>query len=293
MAGIWAGRTARAPHAAGERDRLPRIVVLDGAKTLGAKILVAGGGRCNVTHDVVDETTFAGSSRHAIRKVLRRFDVPQTVEFFRELDVELKREETGKLFPVTDRARTVLDALLRAARDAGVEILHPWRVDGVETCERRTDQAINKSVPFSDCVINESATIKSVPFSGGATKSPKMGTDLFVVRGASMPTIRAAKVILATGGKSLPKTGSDGHGHDIARHLGHSITPRVFPGLVPLTLPKDLAHYKQKLALDYAELVYNGLWFTPLRESLDGVVAMGLRPCPDRRPSPSSPSPAW
>ena len=54
-----------------------------------------------------------------------------------------------------------------------------------------------------------------------------------------MPTIRAAKVILATGGKSLPKTGSDGHGYDIARDLGHSITPRVFPGLVPLTLPKS------------------------------------------------------
>ena len=121
MAAIWARRSAPG-H---------RVVVLDGARTLGAKILVAGGGRCNVTHDVVDETAFAGSSRPAIRKVLRRFGVAETIAFFREQGVALKREETGKLFPTTDRARTVLDALLGAARTAGVEVRHPWRVEEV------------------------------------------------------------------------------------------------------------------------------------------------------------------
>src|SRR5881396_30921 len=109
-----------------------RIVVLDGARTLGAKILVAGGGRCNVTHHEVDETAFAGSTRPAIRKILRRFDVARTVEFFADLGVALKREETGKLFPVSDRARTVLDAVLPCARDAGVTVRHPWRVEAVE-----------------------------------------------------------------------------------------------------------------------------------------------------------------
>jgi len=71
MAAIWAGRTK------GGR----RIVCLDGASRLGAKILIAGGGRCNVTHDTVDEHAFAGSSPNAIRKVLRRFDVPETIGF--------------------------------------------------------------------------------------------------------------------------------------------------------------------------------------------------------------------
>ena len=88
-----------------------RIVLLDGARTLGAKILVAGGGRCNVTHHAVDADAYAGSSRNAIRKVLRQFDVSQTVAFFDQLGVQLKREETGKLFPVSDSARTVLNAL--------------------------------------------------------------------------------------------------------------------------------------------------------------------------------------
>ncbi len=187
MAGIWAGRT----------NPKRRIVLLDSAQKLGAKILVAGGGRCNVTHEVVDETAYAGSSRNAIKKVLKRFDVPPTVEFFRELGVELKREETGKLFPMTDSARTVLDALLRAARTANVNILHPRRVQKID----------------------------------------KQG-DVFHVAG-DWGSIETPKVVLATGGRSLPKSGSDGHGYSMARALGHHLTARIFPALVPLTLPKD------------------------------------------------------
>lgn len=198
MAGIWAGRTLRSA------SPRPSVVLLDGARTLGAKILVAGGGRCNVTHDQVDEKAYSGSSPNAIRKVLRRFDVPQTVQFFREIGVELKREETGKLFPTTDLARTVLDALLRAAAAADVRIQHPWRVRAV-----RSD--------------NGAFVIEA---DGGGDDRPPT-------------TLRARRVILATGGRSLPKTGSDGQGYQIVRSLGHTLTPRIFPGLVPLTLPKD------------------------------------------------------
>lgn len=210
MAAIWAGRTIAA---AGVNEAArPRIVVLDGARSLGAKILVAGGGRCNVTHDVVDETAYAGSSRNAIRKVLRQFDVPRTIEFFRELGVELKREETGKLFPVTDKARTVLNALLDAARAAGAEIVHPWRVHAIPN--------------ESKCVAENAHESISNRFR-------------FVISARTGETIIAQRVVLATGGKSLPKTGSDGHGYLLAQQLGHSITPRVFPALVPLTLPRD------------------------------------------------------
>ena len=72
FASIWAGRTIRA----GGLDRAgASVVAVDGAKKLGAKVLVAGGGRCNVTHHAVDETAYAGASRNAIRKVLRGFGV--------------------------------------------------------------------------------------------------------------------------------------------------------------------------------------------------------------------------
>lgn len=179
------------------------MLALDGARKLGAKILVAGGGRCNVTHDVVDESAYNGSSRNAIKKVLRRFDVPETVEFFRELGVELKREETGKLFPTTDDAHTVLDALLGAVRGAGARVVHPWRVAGVE----RTGEGF--------VITREGAPEGEDPIG---------------------PVVVARRVILATGGKALPRSGSDGHGYEIARSLGHSVTARVFPALVPLTL---------------------------------------------------------
>jgi len=116
-----------------------RVVILDGAKKLGAKILIAGGGRCNVTHHEVDESAFAGSTRPAIRKVLGRFDVTRTVAFFEEIGVVLKREETGKLFPTTDDAHTVLNALLDEARRCGVEIMHPRRVDSVARAETAFD----------------------------------------------------------------------------------------------------------------------------------------------------------
>lgn len=120
MAAIFAGRRGK------------RVVAFDAAPRIGAKILISGGGRCNVTHDVVRAQDFNGN-RNAIAKVLRAFDVARTVAFFEELGVPLKREETGKLFPVSDRARDVVDALLRAAREAGVEIRTGVRVSVIQS----------------------------------------------------------------------------------------------------------------------------------------------------------------
>ena len=94
FAAIHAGRAA-------DDSKLPfSMVAVDTARKLGAKILVAGGGRCNVTHHQVDEQDYACSTPAAIRKVLKRYGVAEVVEFFAKAGVELKREETGKLFPV-------------------------------------------------------------------------------------------------------------------------------------------------------------------------------------------------
>lgn len=192
FAAIHAGRTLRAA------GKSARVVAVDGARRLGAKILVAGGGRCNVTHHAVDEKQYSASSLHAVRNVLGRFGVADTVAFFAERGVELKREETGKLFPVTDDAHTVLNALLDACGDAGVELLHPWRAAAVS----RQD--------------------------GG-----------FAVTGAQPggqpETLLADRLILATGGKALPRTGSDGAGYAFATLLGHTVS-EVFPALVPLVV---------------------------------------------------------
>jgi predicted Rossmann fold flavoprotein len=202
---VGAGAAGLMTAVAAGRAGLKGVIALDGARTLGAKILVAGGGRCNVTHHAVHERDYAGATPAAIRRVLSRFTVEQTIDFFAGLGVELKREETGKLFPVTDNARTVLQALLRAAADVGVEIRHPDRVLAIETCE------------------DASFRIRS-----------------------EHGTLCARRVVLATGGRSLPKSGSDGAGLEMAVSLGHTLTERVVPSLVPLLLQEG--HWLRELS---------------------------------------------
>src|SRR5512145_870915 len=92
-----------------------RVTLLNAHPKVGLKILMSGGTRCNVTHREVSERDYNTSgSRMFVRNVLRAFTPDQTLEWMRDLGVELKLEETGKYFPVTDDAQTVLDALLRA-----------------------------------------------------------------------------------------------------------------------------------------------------------------------------------
>ena len=222
MSAIFAGRVAMAGGGGegggggGGGSRKARVVALDGAKSLGAKILVAGGGRCNVTHHRVEARQYAGSPAASINRVLSRFGVEDTVSFFEELGVTLKREETGKLFPTTDKARTVLDALLRAAREAGVELRFPWRVASVE-----------RVLADGECGGDGGVFVVHREVGSGGGVEEGLGGKRY---------LRARRVILATGGRSLPRSGSDGVGHEIARSFGHTITSPVTPALVPLLL---------------------------------------------------------
>jgi predicted Rossmann fold flavoprotein len=175
------------------------VILLDGAAKPGAKILVSGGSRCNVTNTVVTERDYWGGKRTIIRRVLRALPVAATVDFFRELGVTLKEEPNGKLFPTTDRSRDVLDALLRAAHESGVVLSSSTRVHEVTPAPHG--------------------------FSINTSHGPRT----------------ASQVVLATGGLSLPKTGSDGGGLTIARRLGHTIVPTT-PALAPLVVDGDWFH---------------------------------------------------
>ena len=207
FAAIWAGRNSKAHPI--------RIAVFDGAKKLGAKILVAGGGRCNVTHCRVTEHDFAGSSPAAIRKVLRRFSVAQTIQFFSDAGVELKEEETGKLFPVTDSARTILNVLIDQSKESHASIVHPARV----------------------------AEVEHLPCDGAVSELKKEPRFRVVVESG---VVLARHVIVCTGGKSLPKSGSDGSGYRLLEKLGHSIAKPLVPALVPLVLEES--HWIRELS---------------------------------------------
>jgi predicted Rossmann fold flavoprotein len=191
MAAISIGRSLKAQ---GIDPKSKRILLIDGAKKIGIKILVAGGGRCNVTHHVVDEQQYATTKPPIVRSALKRFSAQDSIDFFQELGVTLKKEPTGKMFPTSDDAHTVLHALLDEVDRLGITILHPWRVDRVEQDE-------------SGFVVHEDDE-----------RDP----------------IHAERLVLATGGKALPKSGSDGHGYTIAQSLGHTMTNDILPALVPL-----------------------------------------------------------
>ena len=108
----------------GDRD----VVVLDGASSLGAKILVSGGGRCNVTNAVVEASDFWQKRSPFVRRVLRSFTVEETIAFFREIGVGLHEEPGGKLFPDSNKARSLLAALLAEAERLGVGLRTGHRV---------------------------------------------------------------------------------------------------------------------------------------------------------------------
>jgi predicted Rossmann fold flavoprotein len=183
------------------QNRSRSVVLIEGARKPGAKILVSGGSRCNLSNTVVTERDFWGGRSTIVRRVLRAFPVDETITFFRELGVEVHAEPGGKLFPNSNRSREVLDALLRESDRVGV----------VLTCGQR---------------------VVDVTVRGTGLRTERgNGFELTTTAG----TLHATAVVLATGGQSLPKSGSDGVGFVIARELGHTIVPPT-PGLVPLLL---------------------------------------------------------
>lgn len=190
VAAIFAARSGR------------RTLLLERTRDGGRKILISGGGRCNVLPSAMrpDRYTTA-SSPNTLKKMLRSWPLPEQQRFFEgQVGVKLVMEpETGKLFPESNRARDVRDGLVRLAMGAGAEIRFEQRVADVEPLEN--------------------------------------GTWRIVLEGEA--PIHAAAVVIATGGLSVPSTGSDGTGLRIARRLGHEVH-ELYPALTPLTATPPL-----------------------------------------------------
>ncbi len=183
-AAIWAGRGPRP------------VILLEATDKPGQKILISGGGRCNVLPSRISPAEYhTDGSPNTLRKILAAWPLAQVRRFFEDdLAVPLAlEEESGKLFPVTNRAGTVLDALLGAAQAGGVALRLHARSTAVEAAG-----------------------------------------DHWLVRLESGETLAAGRVIVATGGLSVPSTGSDGEGLRMALALGHMLIP-TYPALTPLT----------------------------------------------------------
>jgi predicted Rossmann fold flavoprotein len=170
------------------------VTVIERTSDGGRKILISGGGRCNILPVALQPERFVTESpTHLLRAMLRAWPLAAQREFFeRDVGIPLALEDgTGKLFPVSGRARDVRDGLIEVARRRGVQF--QW------------DTSLT-----------------------GLAPTPT-GWRVETTRGE----IDARAVVLATGGLSVPNTGSDGTGLDLATRLGHTLHD-MYPALTPL-----------------------------------------------------------
>lgn len=186
MAAIWAARAGA------------KVALLEGQEKAGSKILISGGGRCNVlpieSREPVEASFHSSSPSHVLKRFFKTWRLEQIQDFVRwELNIPLAEEEDNKLFPESGKAREVRDALVQEAEQCGATILYQYRVEAIEEQD------------------------------GG-----------FLVRAVDERSLQAKKVIMATGGESVPATGSDGFGYRLAKKLRHKCV-QTFPALVPFT----------------------------------------------------------
>ena len=177
-----------------------KVLLLEKKRRCGAKLLITGKGRCNVTYDEEDPRRFCeyfGRQGKDLLTSLYSFGVATTVDFFEQRGLPLQRERGGRIFPARGGAAEVLKLLLAYVRHAGVEVKTDCPATGLQL---------------------ESGRVLSVETASG--------------------TLCADNVVLATGGLSYPQTGCTGDGYRWATETGHRLVPPQ-PALVPLQLDAE------------------------------------------------------
>ena len=164
-----------------------KVLLLEKKDRLGLKLLISGKGRCNLTNtgDIDHFLGNFGRSGQFLRNVFHRFFNQDLIDFFEKRGLKLKEERGGRIFPVTDKAKSVVDVLNEYLEEGRVEIYYNRQVEDI-------------------LVKNK---------------------EVYGIRCKGGKTLEAKNVILSTGGLSYPLTGSTGDGYRIAQMLGHTILP--------------------------------------------------------------------
>ena len=190
------------------------VVLFEHNEKVGRKIAITGKGRCNVTNNCDSQTFLANIPQNPrfLYSALDAFSIQDTMDFFEKLGVPLKTERGNRVFPVSDKALDIVDALYGWVRRCGVNVVHE---------------------EVTDIRVNENGAVCGV-MAGGRLR-------------------HMDRVIIATGGKSYPLTGSTGDGYVWAEKLGHKVTP-LRASLVPLVSPGKTCPRLQGLSLKNVSL---------------------------------------
>lgn len=186
------------------------VVLLEKNNSLGRKLLITGKGRCNITSslDINDFISNIPGNGRFLFSVFQSFTNNDIIELLRKNGVEVKEERGNRIFPLSDKAEDVLNALIKEMKRNNVKI--------------KTNSKVTK-------ILVKESKVAGVELENGES-------------------LVADKVILATGGKSYPVTGSNGEGYILASALGHTIKP-VRGSLVPLETERELVSKLQGLSL--------------------------------------------
>ena len=190
-----------------------KVTIIEKMNSCGKKLLITGKGRCNITNstDINGFIENTPCNPRFLYSVLNNFDNYDIINLLEEEGVETKVERGGRVFPVSDKAQDVLNALLNILKKLNVKIL--------------TNTEVKK-------IIVEDGQAVGVATLGDPQKEE----------------LKADKIILATGGKSYPVTGSTGDGYKMVQELGHTIT-EIKPSLIPLISKDNICGNLQGLSL--------------------------------------------
>ncbi len=190
-----------------------KILILEKMHNPALKLRISGKGRCNITNNAVleDFISHFGKNGRFLKFAFAKFFNTDLIEYFEKLGVQFKLERGGRYFPENDDAGEIANALLNKVKSLNIPI-------------------------------STNSEVISI------TKSKNEKFTVTINKNTQRIQIEADKVVLATGGKSYPKTGSTGAGFKLASQLGHTITP-VSPSLVPVETKGSTAKKLQGLSL--------------------------------------------
>ena len=187
------------------------VILIEKMNSLGKKLLITGKGRCNITSSLnINEfiQNIPGNGRF-LYSAFRNFTNEDIINLLKKHNVKVKEERGNRIFPVSDKSKDVLDAFYEELKNLNVKIY--------------TNSTVNRIIVKDDSVTGVEYTFNNNKY-----------------------TINADKVILATGGKSYPTTGSTGDGYEMAKKLGHTIT-EIKPSLIPIVANENSAIEKINL----------------------------------------------
>ena len=188
-----------------------KVTIVEKMQSCGKKLLITGKGRCNITNNARMDKFMENTTTNPkfLYGAFNNFTNKDIVQLLEKEGVKTKVERGERVFPVSDKAQDVLDALLHILKKQNVQLL--------------TNTSAKK------IVIDDEKKVAGVELKDGKV-------------------IKADKVILATGGKSYPVTGSTGDGYKLAKDIGHTVT-KIKPSLVPLTSNSGVCKKLQGLSL--------------------------------------------